>query len=109
MPTSRTIHVYKSAGAWAVGRQGSPPRSFRTQREALLAANQLAKLATVGQVAVHSKNGSVRVVRTFGMPPVLRPPRKSASAGRIASVVGTMALERLLSAPVPPRDKPPQA
>jgi hypothetical protein len=98
---TKTLHVYRSDGAWAVKKQGSRAEIFPTQRQAIEAARQTVR-SGVGQVVIHGKDGRIRDHETYGLIPIQDPPRKSRLANRIKRAVGRVALERVLADNNPP-------
>src|SRR5437868_12331771 len=80
---AKTVHVYRSNGAWAVKKEGESARTFSTQREAVDAARASVKSERTGQFVVHGKNGEIRDYETHGMIRIQDPPKKSRMAGRI--------------------------
>lgn len=98
---SKTVHVILRDGQWAVageGRDSIPV--FPTQREAVESAKIIVKGEGAGQVVVHGRDGRVRDLYTYGMPPILDPPGKKSV--RIEKAVDKITLARLGFAP-PPR------
>src|SRR5260370_14877965 len=98
---ARTLHVYRSDGAWAVKKEGVIAKTFPTQREAIEAARRSVR-NDAGQVVIHAKDGRIRDHETYGMTRVQDPPKKSRLAKRIGRAVGKVALNRVLSDHVPP-------
>ena len=96
---AKTVHVYRSDGAWTVKKEGKSAKTFPTQRKAVDAAKKSVKRDRAGQFVVHGRNGEIREHGTRGMPPIQDPPKKSRMAGRIARAVGKLSLARVQSAP----------
>jgi hypothetical protein len=107
---AKTLHVYRSNGAWAVKKEGRRPETFGTKREAVQVAVQDGKKAKTAQVVVHGKDGRILEYRTYGMPKIQEPPKRGRLAyRRIASAVGQVVLDRLHGDPLPSRaDAPTQ-
>src|SRR5436305_4598289 len=96
MAAKRTVHVFRSDGAWAVKKEGGAAANFSTQREAVTAARQSFRTAA-GQLVVHGTDGRIRGHETFGMTPIQDPPRRSRLAKQISRAVGRVALRRIQS------------
>lgn len=99
----KTVHVYPADGTWEVKREGGHAKTFGTQREAVRAARKSARSAS-GQLVVHGRDGRIRDHETYGLTAVQDPPKKSRLAKNIGRAVGKVALERIKSDPLPPRD-----
>ena len=101
---AKTLHVYRSDGGWAVKKEGKRAETFATKREAVATAVRRVKNTTAAQIVVHGKDGRITEHRTYGMPTVQNPPKKSSlGAKKIAKAVGKVVLDRLTSDPLPPR------
>ncbi len=94
---AKTYHVYPSDGTWTVKKEGVIARTYRTQGEAIKAARMIAKKAASGQLVIHGRDGRIREHETYGMTPVMDPPKKSRLAKRIGRAVGRVALKRVQS------------
>ena len=101
---AKTVHVYRSDGAWQVKKEGKSAKIFSTQRKAVEAAKKSVKKERAGQFVVHGRNGQIREYGTYRMTRIQDPPKKSRLAARIARAVGKVALERVQSDPSPPSD-----
>jgi hypothetical protein len=99
---AKTVHVYRSDGAWQVKKEGKSAKIFSTQRKAVDAAKKSVKKERAGQFVVHGRNGQIREYGTYRMTRIQDPPKKSRLAGRIARAVGKVALERVQSDPALP-------
>ena len=74
MPKAREVYhiVFESdVSAWKVEKEGSSRAITRTETKdaALKAARKLAKSASLGQVIVHRKDGSIQEEFTYGDDP----------------------------------------
>ncbi len=96
MSAKRTVHVYRSDGAWAVKKEGVGAETFATQREAVTAARESVR-SQAGQLVIHGADGRILEHETYGMTPVQDPPRKSRLARQIGRAVGKVALKRVQS------------
>ena len=105
MSAKRTVHIYRSDGAWAVKKEGVVAETFSTQREAVTAARQSVR-SKAGQLVIHGADGRILEHETYGMTPVQDPPRKSRLAKRIGRAVGRIALKRLQFDPISPNACP---
>jgi hypothetical protein len=95
---AKTYHVYRSDGTWTLKKEGIEAETYRTQNEAIKAARMIAKRANDGgQLVIHAKDGRIREHETYGMTPILDPPKKSRLAKRIGRAVGRVALKRVQS------------
>jgi len=56
---AKTVHVYRSDGAWEVKKEGKSANIFSTQRKAVDAAKKSVKKEKAGQFVVHGRNGEV--------------------------------------------------
>jgi hypothetical protein len=101
---AKTVHVYRSDGAWAVKKEGKSAKIFSTQRDAVDAAKESVRCERAGQFVVHGINGQIREYETHGMTRIQDPPKKSRMAGRIGRAVGKVALERVQADPSPPSE-----
>ncbi len=57
---AKTIHIYRSEGAWTVKKEGKSAKTFSTQMNAVDAAKEGVKKDGVGQFVVHRGNGPIR-------------------------------------------------
>jgi hypothetical protein len=103
---AKTVHVYRSDGAWTVKKEGKSAKVFSTQRKAVEAAKKSVKKERAGQFVVHGRNGQVREYGTYRMTRIQDPPKKSRLAARIARAVGKVALERVQSDSIPSSEHP---
>lgn len=94
----KTFHVYRSDEGWVMQKEGANGKTFATQRQAIKAAQEIAKSQTSGQVVVHGQKGQLRAHTTYGMPAIQDPPKKSSAAKKIRRAVGALALERVKAA-----------
>jgi hypothetical protein len=101
MSARRTVHVYRSDGAWVIQKEGDDAETFRSQREALTAARQSIQSSS-GQIVIHGADGRIREYEIHGMTPVQDPPRKSRLARQIGRAVGRVALKRVKSDRISP-------
>ena len=101
---AKTVHVYRSDGAWTVKKEGKSGKSFSTQRKAVEAAKKSVRKERAGQFVVHGRNGQIREYGTYRMTRIQDPPKKSRMAGRIGRAVGKVVLERVQSDPSPPSE-----
>lgn len=92
---SKTLHVYRSISGWEVKKEGRKSRTFGTKRDALAMAVHQARNSRAAQVVVHRRDGRVAELRMFGMPKILKSPRKSPLRQRIAKAVGKVVMDRL--------------
>jgi hypothetical protein len=74
---TKTIHVYRSNGSWAVKKEGKSAKTFSTQREAVRAAREAIKREKAAQFVVYGKDGQIRESGTHGMPRIQASPKKS--------------------------------
>ena len=95
--TAKTVHVYRSDGAWTVKKEGKSAKTFPTQRAAIDAAKDTLKKERAGQFVVHGKSGEIREYGAYRITRIQEPPKKSPMAARIGRVVGTLALDRVRS------------
>ncbi len=93
----KTIHVYRSDGAWAVKKAGTSARTFPTQKEAIAAAKDTARKQNAAQFVVYGNHGEILDYGTYGIVRIQDPPKKSRIAGRIGRIVGKAALEKVRS------------
>ena len=95
---TKTFHVYQVVDGWAVRKEGTNPKTFSTQQEAIDAAKKRVKDSSAGQFVVHGIKGEVRQRGSRGMTPVMNPPKRSRlGAKRIKVAVGKVVLDRLMS------------
>ena len=101
---AKTVHVYPSDKGWAVKREGAKAGTlFHTQKRAIESARVIVRDSAQSQMVVHGRDGRIRDHVTHGLPRVQDPPGKSRGARKIEKAVGRVALERVTSAPPPPR------
>ena len=88
-----STHVIPRGSEWVVKRSARDRGSvFRTQAEAVQAAEQLAKRGKAGQVVIHHRNGSFTTQGLRGLPRIRR------FSGR--SELGTEVIMRAVSAAI---------
>ena len=87
-----------------VQKEGKSAAIFPTQREAVEAAREIVKDKAAGQLVIHGKDGRIREHETYGMPRIQDPPKRSRLAKRIGRAVGKVALNRVTSDSIPPRE-----
>jgi hypothetical protein len=93
----RTVHIYRSNGAWTVKKEGQSAEAFSTQKQAVAAARKSIKKERAGQFVVHGPNGEIRKHESHGMTRIQEHPKKSPIARQIARAVGKVVLERVQS------------
>lgn len=81
MARGKTVHVVPRDGGWLVRRDAnSKAGTYRTQKEAIKGAREIARSAESGQVVIHGRDGRIREHDTYGMPKIQDPPGKKSSA-----------------------------
>jgi hypothetical protein len=101
---SKTVHVIPGDGGWAVKGEGTSGTIHHTKGEAVEHARTVVKHSGSGQVVVHGQDGRVAEHRTYRMPKVQDPPKKSRIGTRkIEAAVKEILFDRLGSDPHPPR------
>ena len=105
--TLKTTHVYPSNEGWALKRRGGVPRVFKTQKEAIQAAQKLVTGHGPAQLVVLSKDGRIVSHEAHGMIKIQEPPRSGRlGSKKIANAVGKVVLKRLTAdAPSAPAAK----
>jgi len=96
--STKTFHIFRDNGRWSVKKEGRREEIFRTKKEALDSAVSAIKRNS-GQVNVYDSHGKIVERRTFGLPPVPQPPKKSLLGDRrIAKAVREVVFQRLRGA-----------
>jgi hypothetical protein len=91
---SKTVHVIPTNGHWVVARDGrKPSHPFSTKREAIEHATAIVKKQTSGQLVIYGRDGQVKDLRTYGLPPIQDPPGKKSS--KIDEAVNKVTRKRL--------------
>lgn len=88
----KTIHVYRSDGAWAVKKAGTSARTFPTQKEAIDAAKDTARKQNAAQYVVHGENGEILDYGAYG---IVRSKTPRKRAGSQAGLGGSSAKPHL--------------
>jgi hypothetical protein len=91
----KTIHVYPADGVWAIKKVGERLESFTSKKKAVGAAVSNGKKRNSAQIVVHRKGGEIEEIRTFGMPKVQNPPKKSRNAAKIERAVKKVSFDRI--------------
>jgi hypothetical protein len=100
---TKTVHVYRSGGAWTVKKEGKSAKTFPTERKAIAAARKTIKTQGSGQLVVHGNNGRLRHHETYRMIRIQHHPKKSPIAAQIERAVSEVVLRRVQSDPSPAR------
>lgn len=104
LTNSKTIHVIPRDSGWAVKREGSAGTIHETKDEALEQARTVVRRSRSGQIVVHGRDGRIAEYKTYGMPKVQTPAKKSRLGTRkIEEAVSKILFDRLGSDPHPPR------
>ena len=99
----KTMHITHTDKGWAVKREGSKAdRVFPTQREAIDTARDIVRDKGSGQLVIHNRDGRIRTIDTYGMPPIQDPPGKKSV--KIEKAIGKITRQRLDADPHPARD-----